>query len=205
AGDGASVSLGETGDLGLNLADSRGRGRRYSVPEAVDADELQEFHPRARVVAEHAKHLAGDHGHATLVHAARGHALVRGVDDDGDAGRLQVVLDALRDLRGQRLLHLQALGIGLDDTRQLADADHAVRRQVTDVGAADDGRQVVLAVAFKVDAAQHDHLVVAGHFLERAAEVFARIDAVAAEPFAIRLGHPLGRVQQAFARRVVAG
>jgi hypothetical protein len=61
------------------------------------------------------------------------------------------------------------------------------------------GRHVVLAMRFELDVAQHDHLVVAGHFLEGAAQVVGGIGGVAGEPVAIGLGHALGGVEQAFA------
>ena len=107
--------------------------------------------------------------HAALVHAARGHAFVRGLDHHADAARLQHVVDAVGDLRGHLFLHLEAARIGLDHARQLADADDLAVGQVADVRAADDRRHVVLAMAFELDVAQHDHLVVAVDFLEGAA------------------------------------
>jgi len=45
------------------------------------------------------------------MHAARGHALVRGIDDDADSARLQHILDGIGDLGGQFLLDLQPAGI----------------------------------------------------------------------------------------------
>ena len=60
-------------------------------------------------------------------------------------------------------------------------------------------------MALELDVTQHDHLVVAGHFLEGALQEFARVVVVAAVPVAIRLDHALGRIQQAFAGRVFAG
>ena len=138
------------------------------------------------IVAEGAEHLAGDHRHAALVHAAGGHALVAGIDHHRHAGRLQGFLDALGDLRGELFLHLEAAGVALHHARQLADADHAVGRHVADVGAADDRRHVVLAVALELDVAQHHHLVVALDFLEGALEVVGRVLGIAGEPVARR-------------------
>src|SRR5689334_5579106 len=42
----------------------------------VNLDEAQELGARPRILAERAEHLARDHRHAALVHAARRHALV---------------------------------------------------------------------------------------------------------------------------------
>ena len=54
-----------------------------------------------------------------LAHSARRHALVPRVDEDGDTARLQCLLNAVGDLRGQCLLRLQALRETVANTRQL--------------------------------------------------------------------------------------
>ncbi len=137
--------------------------------------------------------------------AARGHAFVRADHDHADATRLQHLLDAARDLRGHFFLDLEAARIGFDHAREFRDPDHCTIGDVADVGLADDRRHVVLAMAFVFDVAQHDHLVVAGDFLEGALEVVLGIERIAAEPVAIGLDDAARRVEQAFARRVFAG
>src|SRR4249919_2357904 len=101
---------------------------RSSLPPSsaagTDIDEPQELRARARILAETAEHLRGDHADAALVHAAGGHAFVRALDHHADAERLQHALDAAGDLRGHLFLDLEATGIGIDHARQLADADH---------------------------------------------------------------------------------
>ena len=77
--------------------------------------------------------------------------------------------------------------------------------QVTHVRAADDRRHVVFAMALELDVAQHDEFVVALDFLEGARQVLLGIQRVAAEPVLVGLDHALGRVEQAFARGVLAG
>jgi len=52
--------------------------------------------------------LARDHRHAVFVHATGRHALMRTLDDDRDAARLEHVLNTMGDLGRQRLLDLQA-------------------------------------------------------------------------------------------------
>jgi hypothetical protein len=81
------------------------------------------------------------------MHAARGHAVVRGLDDAANATRPQRVLDCVGKLRRQPLLDLQTLRAGLNDTGELADADHAVAGSIGYPGPADDRRQVMFAVA----------------------------------------------------------
>src|SRR6185436_5243117 len=46
----------------------------------ADLDEGQELAAGSRIAAEGAEHVAGDHGDAALVDAARRHALVDGLD-----------------------------------------------------------------------------------------------------------------------------
>jgi hypothetical protein len=139
------------------------------------------------------------------VHAARGHALVAGIDHHRDAARLQHLLQGVGDLRRHLLLDLQPLGIAVEQPRQLADPDHAMVRQIGDVRAADDRRQVMLAMALEAHVPEHDHLVVAVGLLESALEDRMRLLVVAAEELAPGAHHAVGRAEQAFARRVVAG
>src|SRR5262245_53722541 len=103
-------------------------------------------------------------------------------DDDAHAPRFQHALNAIRDLRRQRFLHLQPPRERLDDARELADADHRAIGEVPDVHFADDRRHVMLAVRLEADVAQHDHLVVALDLAERAPQELDGIIVVAAEP-----------------------
>ena len=140
-----------------------------------------------------------------MLHAAGAHALVLGVDQHGDAGGREVVLDGVGDLHGHGLLGLETLGEDLDQTGQLGETDDLAGRHVRDPGLAQERRHVVFAVALHVDAAQHDHVVIALHVLEGARQLLGRVAVVAGEPLAIGLDDALGRVQQAFAVGIVAG
>jgi len=159
---------------------------------------------RARIAPEAADHAARDHRDAALVHAAGSHALVRRIHHHADAARLEDLRDAVGDLRGELLLHLQAPRVAIHHPGELADADDLVGGQVTDVHASDHRRDVVLTMRLEGDVAQHDHLVVSGDLLEGAAQVGRGVDLIAGEPVAIRIDHPLRRVAQPFARRVIA-
>src|SRR5699024_9194019 len=97
---------------------------RMSAVAAMNADVLQKFLTRARIFAERTGHLAGDHGHAALVDAAGGHAFVAGVDDHGHTQWFEVFLNALRNLRGEFFLYLEASRETVDHACQFADADH---------------------------------------------------------------------------------
>ena len=140
-----------------------------------------------------------------VVDAAGAHALVLGVDQHGHAGGREVVLDGVGDLHGHGFLRLQALGEDLDQAGQLGEANDLAGRHVRHPGLAQERRHVVFAVALHVDAAQHDHVVIALHVLEGPGKLLGRIAVIAGEPLAIGVDHALGRVEQAFAVRVVAG
>jgi hypothetical protein len=75
----------------------------------------------------------------------------------------------------------------------------------TDLGAPDEGSDMVFAVRVELDVAQHDDVVVAPHIVEGARQGFGRIIFVAAEILAEGLGHSLRGIEQAFAVRVVPG
>jgi hypothetical protein len=150
-------------------------GITSTTPVAADIDEAQELGAGARVLAEAAEHLEVTMLTPRLwMPRVVMHSCAPSTTTPTPQ-RLQHVLDALGDLRGHLLLHLEAARVGLDHARQLADADHLAVGQVADVDLADDRRHVVLAMAFVLDVAQHDHLVVAGDFLEGARQVLARI------------------------------
>ena len=125
--------------------------------------------------------------------------------DHGDAVRFKHLVEAGRDLGGHLLLNLQPPRIDFDQPRQFGNADDAVARQIADMHASDDRRQMVLAKRLEADVAQHDDFVVAAGLLEGALEIFARIVVIAGEPFLIGAGDARRRGQQAFAVRIVAG
>src|SRR5271166_769530 len=128
--------------------------RRESTADlALDVDEAQEFRASAGIVSKCAEHFARHHRYPALVYAARRHALMNGVDDDAYAARLQHVVDACGDLRGELLLDLEAARIAFDHAREFADSDDAVGRQVADVRPSDDGRHVMFAKRLEIDVA----------------------------------------------------
>jgi magnesium chelatase family protein len=183
--------------LGRDLA------RPVAVDRAAHADRRQEFLPRLGMIAKHAEHAARHHGDARPVHAARGHALVRRFGDHGDAVRLEHRVEAGGDLGGHFLLDLQAAGIDLDQPRQLRNPDHAVARQIADMHPADDRRQVMLAMRFEADVAQHHDFVIAAGFLKGAFKIVARIVLVTGEPFLVGAHDPRRGGNKALALGIV--
>src|SRR5262245_11449280 len=125
-------------------------------------------------------------------------------DDDAHAPRFQHALNAIRDLRRQRFLHLQPPRERLDDARELADADDGAIGEVADVHLAYDRRHVMLAVRLEADVAQHDHLVVALDLAERAPQELERIVVVAAEPVFVRADDAARGTEEPLAIRIVA-
>ena len=100
--------------------DPPGGGERKRASLLRRDRHAQKLLPRRRIVAEAAEHAARHEVGAVLVHAARRHAVVRGLDDDADPLRLEHVVDRVGDLRRQLLLDLQPpFGIDLDDAREL--------------------------------------------------------------------------------------
>jgi hypothetical protein len=61
---------------------------------------------------------------------------------------------------------LEALGIDLNHPRELANANHTAAWNIAHPGLPDDGRHVILAVALKANATQHNHFVIAFDFLK---------------------------------------
>ncbi len=157
------------------------------------------------IVPKRAEHSACHQIRAGLVHAASRHAEVFGLEHHGNAFRIQDFLNRVGDLGRHLFLNLEALGVSIDNPRELRDADDAAARNIGDPGAADDRRHVMFAVALETDAAQHDHLVIAFDLLEGLLQDRLGVLVVAAEILFERARHAGRRFLQAIARRVVAG
>ena len=82
---------------------------------------------------------------AVLAHAAHDRAQVGRLDHDADPLRLQAILQEMGDLLGQPLLDLQPPCVGLDDARDLREADDPAPRDVGHGGGAEERQQVMLA------------------------------------------------------------
>ena len=91
----------------------------------------------------------------------------------------EILPDAVGDLRGQPLLHLQPARKGLQHARELGDADDMVARQIGDMRLADDRRHVMLAMRLERDVLEQHDLVIAADFLEDAREMIGRIVGIA--------------------------
>ena len=75
-----------------------------------DTQAHHEFLTGRRAIAKASKHPARHHSGPVLMDAARGHASVRRLDDDGDPFRPQHLLDDVRYLSSKPFLYLQSAG-----------------------------------------------------------------------------------------------
>ena len=64
---------------------------------------------------------------------------------------------------------------------------------------------MVFAVALHLDAAQHDHIVIALDIFEGARQFDGWVLIIALEPFAKGLDNTLRRIEQALAARIITG
>src|SRR5207247_11073070 len=112
------------------------------------------------VVSAQAVHGTG-HGHGVgRLHAAHHHAEVTSLDDDGDALRVQFLLQALGNLHRQAFLHLQAPAKRFHEPGDLAESHHTLIGDIGDVALTVEGQQVVFAETEEVDVAYYHDLVV---------------------------------------------
>ena len=123
-------------------------------------NQIEKFHPRARIVLEDAEHRARDSDGILLLDAAHRHAQVRRFHDDADAEWTNFVTKRFRNLIGEPLLHLQSPREDLDEARNLAQAEHAALRNVGDVALPEERQQVMLAETVEVDVLHDHHLVI---------------------------------------------
>src|SRR3546814_15453208 len=78
----------------------------------------------------------GHHRHAMLPYTARRHAAMGRLDNNGNAPRLQRVLQRRPDLAGEALVAMQPAGEGTDQRRQFRDDDDAAMGPVGSQGQA---------------------------------------------------------------------
>ena len=83
-----------------------------------------------------------------------------GLDHHRHPNRLQVPLQAFRDLTGHALLDLQAAAVHLDQSRHLAQADDPAVRDVAHVDPSIEGQEMMLAQRVHLDVLDQDHVAV---------------------------------------------
>ena len=141
---------------------------------------------------------------AGLLHAAHAHAHVLGLKHHHDALRIQLLDQGVGNLRSQTLLHLRTLRIHFDQTRQLRQAAHTAvgRRDVGDVGLAEERHQVMLAHGVEIDVAHKHHF--AAVLIERGGEMHSRVFRQAGEHLFVHTGNACRRLLQTLAVGILA-
>src|SRR5215204_3318827 len=132
----------------------------FRIPYTAMADELEKFQAGLLLTAERSQHGAGHGNRILLFHSPHHHAEMSGLDHDTDAGRVELRLERFRDLYGEPLLHLQSSCKCIDDSWNLAEADHFLVRQIPHVHLAEERQQMMLAHAEEIDILDDHHLVV---------------------------------------------
>src|ERR671910_1026382 len=154
-------------------------------------------------VAQLTAHRAGQGLRTGLANSPHGHAQVFGFDDDDDPRRLQQAAQRVGNLGRQPLLYLWALGVHVDEPRQLGQAGDAPvgTGDVAHVRVTVERHQVVFARRGHFDVLHQDQLVVAE--LEGRRQDLGRILAQPPEHLLVGTGEPGRRVAESFARRIL--
>src|SRR6202158_6422479 len=124
------------------------------------ANQGQELVASLLVVAETAEHGAGDGLAVLFFDTAHLHAQMARLDDDADTFGTDLALNGLCNLAGHALLNLEAARKHVHQAGDLAEPEHALVRQVSDVGFAEEREEVMFAKAEELDVFHDDHLVV---------------------------------------------
>ena len=113
--------------------------------------EREEFGTSARVLFESTEQTGSFHDRVLLLDPAHHHAEMFRFHDDGDAVWFQTVHQRLGDLRRQVFLNLQTARKNIDNARDFRQSDDFAIGNVSDVGAADEWEQMMLAHRIEFD------------------------------------------------------
>src|SRR4051812_26149309 len=153
------VSSNQLPAAGFQLPAATGN-RQLSIPLPAAVHDRHEFLPRPLVLQELAAEDVRLHERRLLLHAAHHHAEMDAAHPDGDAARLEDLLDRVRDVVREMLLRLQPAHVYLDHARDLRRADDRLLRDVADDEAAEERQDVVRAERL-VRPADHHEVVAA--------------------------------------------
>ena len=126
-----------------------------------------------------------------------------GFDDDAHAGRLEDLVDGVRDLLGQPLLHQHPPREDVDDARQLREAHDPTVRDVGHVTLSEERQHVVLAQTVQLDVPHEHHaaMILREHGI---ADDVGRGLRVARRQERHGLRHSLGRLHQSLPIGILA-
>ena len=159
------------------------------------ADDVEELFARGEVVEECPGEIRSRGDGVLLLDATHLHAHMLTLNDYGYAERVESLLDALFDLRGETLLHLETASESIDDTRELAEPSDVVAWDVADMSLAEEREHVMFAHRIHFDVLDDNHLLIL--LLEHgAAEDCLGILIIALEKELHRLGDTLGSLDK---------
>lgn len=95
-----------------------------------------------------------------LLHSSHLHAEVLRLDDDRDSERVERLLYAIFDLRGESLLHLQTACECVDNAWYFAEPRDIVARNVANMRFSEEGKHVVFAERVHFDVFNNNHLLI---------------------------------------------
>jgi hypothetical protein len=176
----------------------------FEEPKPSISHQAQHFLAAPGIIEEAAEQAAGGHADAVGFDPPARHAAMLCLDHHRDAVGVEIVPDALGDLCGEPLLHLKPLGIAIEHAGELGDAHNPVLGHIGNGGRADDGGHMMFAVGLERDILEQDQLIISAHLFKGPGEMEARVLAIARTIFEPGPCHPLGRVEQAFAARIIA-
>src|SRR5580704_12464249 len=127
-----------------------------------------------------------------------------GLEYHGDAERVDLRHESLRDLRRQPLLHLQPPRVYFHQSRQLREPDDLPIGQIRDMRLAHEGEHVMLAQGIEIQILAQDHFLVVFFAEQRAVDRFLGILRIAAGQELVRLGDAGGSAFEPLAIRVFA-
>jgi hypothetical protein len=126
---------------------------------------------------------------------------MRRFHDDGDAQRIDLLPNRIRDLAREPLLDLQTPAEDIDQPRNLAQADYLGPWNIGDVTLAEERQEVMLTETVEVDVLDDDHLAVVDRE-QRVVEDCVDVHVVAARQKLEGLLDAFGSVQQSLAARI---
>lgn len=128
----------------------------------VPQDEVVEFSACGRIRSKASKYGRGGHYRILFFHAPHHHAHVTTLHDNTDAIGLNGVLYGLGNLLCEAFLDLESPREAIGNTRKLADSEHLVVGDVTDMAFPEEGQHVVFAEAVDLYVAHDNHVMATG-------------------------------------------
>ena len=158
------------------------------------------------VSAQGSAHRFCGHHYARLACATRREAEMFGAHQHANAGRCERVVECVGDLRGEALLHLQSSRKGINEARDLREANDSTARHVTDGGDPREREEVVFAEGMERDAFDYNEIASRGarRLFKHGAENFVRVAGVATREFKQRASDAARGIDESVARRILA-